>query len=517
MDILKWIDIGKISAERDDLLSEYFYDNGVLSRVLGSQSLFLILGRKGAGKTAVFKYLKENPHEFLKDGELLISLSFEDYNWNVHSLLVNRNSAESLAYKQSWRFVILIEVIKSYIQHLEKVKQSIPKPLEKAKALLQKLFDEPIPSISTIVSRKLLSLSRLRLPKGGLNLEGGDIDSVELCGGEVSFDSVKADATLQDHLSQNIENIIRYLESAIKACSPLKPKVFIAFDRVDEAWDEISIESSKKVIAGLISASDSITSQLQDSIRPIVFLREDIFDVLSLNDANKLREDCGALLHWEKDSLFKLLLRRINYFAEKQGVEAVQEIDNLFDKKEMRQRTRPSNYLLKRAMMRPRDFICFFRRIIDTMKERVADPFEETATTYTTLQAEMIYDAEPGYSEWLKQELLDEWAVQFPEIRTLFDALQNNGSTNFTSANIVEEFSKMGTTLERGDAIKHLRFLFDNSIIGFKIGASTIWRYKCFYPSQGFVEADEYRVHEGLVRALNLKEPRDRDESPITA
>ena len=56
--------------------------------------------------------------------------------------------------------------------------------------------------------------------------------------------------------------------------------------------------------------------------------------------------------------------------------------------------------------------------------------------------------------------------------------------------------------------MNELRFLFENSIIGFKIGGSTAWRFKCFYPSQGFMSSDEYRVHEGLVRALNLKENR---------
>lgn len=511
MDILEWIDVGMISAERDDLLSKYFYDNGVLARVIGSRSLFLVLGRKGAGKTAVFKYLSENPTEFLKQDEHLISLSFEDYNWNVHSLLINRDSAESLTYKQSWRFVILVEVIKAHVQHLESIGAVIPTPLAKAKTLLQKLFDEPIPSIYSIIGRKLLSLSKLQLPTGGLNLETGSIDNIELSGGEVSFDAVKSDSSLQNHLSHNIENIIRFLESTIVKCSPLKPRIFIAFDRVDEAWDEISVESSKKVIAGLISAADSITAQYNESIRPIVFLREDIFEVLSINDANKLREDCGALLHWDRDALFKLILRRINYYAKIKKAGTVQDLDALFDKKEMRQRARPSNYLLKRAMMRPRDLICFMRRVIDTMKNRAADPFEETTKAFPTLQVDSIYDAEPGYSEWLKQELIDEWAVQTPDIRMLLDAIQNNGSTSISYDQLVDEFGKMGITLQRGDTLKHLRFLFDNSILGFKSGASNIWRYKCFYPSQGFVESEEYRVHDGLVRVLNLKEPRDRE------
>ena len=36
MNILDWINVGKVSAERDDLLSQYFYDNGVLKTVVGS-------------------------------------------------------------------------------------------------------------------------------------------------------------------------------------------------------------------------------------------------------------------------------------------------------------------------------------------------------------------------------------------------------------------------------------------------------------------------------------------------
>ena len=50
MSILDWIDFGKVSAERDDNLSSYFYDNGVLGNIINSESGFLVLGRKGAGK-----------------------------------------------------------------------------------------------------------------------------------------------------------------------------------------------------------------------------------------------------------------------------------------------------------------------------------------------------------------------------------------------------------------------------------------------------------------------------------
>lgn len=509
MTILDWIDVGKVSAERDDLLSQYFFDNGVLNSVITSPSSFLVLGRKGAGKTAVFKYLSENKNNFINSNDILIPLSFEDYNWNIHSLLVDQNKAESLTYKQSWRFVILIECIKAYREWFNSQRKPIPLKIVKANDLLEKLFESPIPSISKIVGRKLLSLSGFSLPKASLDKDGEDLDSIKIDGGEVSFEEVKQNITLQQHLSENIENLIDYLDKALDEANNW-PKIFIGFDRVDEAWDEVSYKTSKLVIAGLVSASDSITFQYKGHIRPIVFLREDIFDVLSLNDANKLREDCGALLHWTKSSLSTLMLRRINYYANKAGIEPIADIDSLFDKREMRQRTKPLNYLLKRTMMRPRDLISIMGRIIQTMKEKMNDPFADEPITFEELEVDSIYSAEPGYSDWLKQEILDEWSVQKPIVKDLFNAIQNNSSTNFTKEELIRELTNLDHEIGIGELLSHLRFLFDNSIIGFKLGESKEWRFKCFYPAQGFLDSSEYRVHEGLVRALNLRENRDR-------
>jgi hypothetical protein len=119
-----------------------------------------------------------------------------------------------------------------------------------------------------------------------------------------------------------------------------------------------------------------------------------------------------------------------------------------------------------------------------------------------------------GYSEWLRQELLDEWSVQRPDTGRLLQAIQSNGSTNITKQQFVENYLPLGDPITDAQAVECLKFLFDNSIVGFKIGASTEWKFKCFYPSQGFVESEEYRVHDGLVRALNLVEPRERDVLP---
>jgi hypothetical protein len=508
MAIHDWIDFGKVSAERDDLLSHYFFDNGVLKAVCKSPSSLLVLGRKGAGKTAIFRHLTENPRSFLGVDDLLVPLSFEDYNWNIHTLLRNENKAESLIYKQSWRFVILIESLKAVAAWFSQTGKAPPKQIATASRLLERLFDSPVPTIYQIVGRKLLSLSGFKLPKAGLDLEDGGLDSVSVEGGEVSFEQVQKDESLRQHLSENIENLIEYLDKALTNTSDQWPTTFVCFDRVDEAWDEVSYEASRKVIAGLVAACDSINAQYKGKLRPIVFLREDIFDSLSLNDANKLREDCGALLHWTKDSIASLILKRVNYFATQHGQPVVTSLDSLFDKSEMRQGARPSRYILLRTMMRPRDLISLLNRTVETMKDKANDPFADDAQTFDKLECESIYNAEPGYSEWLKLEVLEEWKVQRPSIVGLFNAIQNHGSTNFSLADLTNELKKLSIDEAPSEILENVRFLFENSVIGFRLGSSNEWRFKCFYPSQGFVEADEYRVHHGLVRALNLTETR---------
>jgi len=508
MSVLDWIDFGKVSAERDDLLSHYFFDNGVLKAVCESPTSFLVLGRKGAGKTAIFRHLTENPGDFLGANDLLVPLSFEDYNWNIHALLTNENKAESLLYKQSWRFVILVESLKAVADWFSRAGRTPPKQIAAATKLLERLFDSPVPTIYQIVGRKLLSLSGFKLPKAGLDLEEGSVDSVSVEGGEISFEQVQTDQSLRRHLSENIENLIDSLDKALSSTREQWPTTFICFDRVDEAWDEVSYDASRKVIAGLVAASDSINAQYKGKLRPIVFLREDIFDSLSLNDTNKLREDCGALLHWTKDSIASLLLKRVNYFATQHGQPPISSLDALFDKTEMRQGARPTRYILLRTMMRPRDLISLLNRTVDAMKDKANDPFADEPWTFDKLECDSVYDAEPGYSEWLKLEVLEEWKVQRPSIVSLFNALQNHGSTNFSLASLASELKKLSVEDSPAETLESLRFLFDNSVIGFRLGSSNEWRFKCFYPSQGFVEADEYRVHHGLVRALNLTETR---------
>lgn len=129
------------------------------------------------------------------------------------------------------------------------------------------------------------------------------------------------------------------------------------------------------------------------------------------------------------------------------------------------------------------------------------------------LYADVIYNAEASYSDWLKSEIQDEWATQLPEVNTYLDALTNIGRTVITKEELLTQLQQTLGTLSPAKIRSILQFLFDTSIIGFKVGA--IWRFKCTFPAQGFAEASDYKVHFGLTKTLSLTEAYGEKEKQV--
>lgn len=501
--IIDWIEFGQVSAERDENLSSYFFENGVLEAVVQNRFRFLVLGRKGAGKTAVFQHLDENTTKYLQPADFSENLSLQNYSWDTHKLLATQGKASSLAYIQSWKYIIYLLAVKVLIRDGVSNKK-----LASAGKLIGRLYKTPSPSLSEILGQKLLSLSKLKLPTADASLQLVGETNLSVEAGEVSFDELKSNSELKASLNNSIERLTDIFEEALLESLGDERRFFVAFDRIDEAWDAASFESSQRIIAGLLGASEFINQKFRGSLRPVIFLREDIFETIDINDRNKLRSDCGELLAWTKDGLARMILERVNFFAREAGQSEFSKIEDLFDREQMRQRRAPFDHIMLRTMLRPRDFIKFFQLIKSDMRDRARNPFEVEEVCSNALECQSIYNAEAAYSEWLVDELKDEWRVQFPMIGKLFAALQHNNRTNFTKEEFAASLRHVGEDAASLDIGRYLRFLFDNSIIGFRVGRSNQWRYKCFFPSQGYADADTFKIHDGLHRGLNLTESR---------
>ncbi|MNR20673.1 hypothetical protein D3C85_1375280 [compost metagenome] len=122
------------------------------------------------------------------------------------------------------------------------------------------------------------------------------------------------------------------------------------------------------------------------------------------------------------------------------------------------------------------------------------------------IQAKAVYLAEPGYSEYLYEELSDEWRNQNPHFHDYLGTLENLRYAAVTTAELEEALTKKHVVSDRASFRNVVRFLFENSIVGITVGNSTQWRYRCFYPTQAFVDAEFIKVHPGLIKRLGLTE-----------
>ena len=197
--LLNWLNVGEVSAERDNNLAEYFYDDGVSKNVISNPKQYLLLWRKGAGKTAVFLHLTRKPEDLFGKDDLVVGLSLQSYNWQAHQLLIDAQKEGGFQHRDSWRFVLYIESVKAVVTYLQAAGRVVPKNLQKAANVLEKLFSKPVPSWPDLLGEKLYRLADFELP--GFD---ADEETFSATGGKISFDDMKEKTDLRTVMNRNI-------------------------------------------------------------------------------------------------------------------------------------------------------------------------------------------------------------------------------------------------------------------------------------------------------------------------
>lgn len=107
------VDFGRLDAESDVNLLEYFLDTGLVGRIR-DEGAKLVVGRKGSGKTALFRYL-----EHTLDA-VVVPLDLDEYVWELHRGFVEQGLSGERAYAASWRLLIYVSAAGSIRSKLYK-------------------------------------------------------------------------------------------------------------------------------------------------------------------------------------------------------------------------------------------------------------------------------------------------------------------------------------------------------------------------------------------------------------
>lgn len=497
MSIKQWLPEFPISSEDDVDLMNYFLNTPQIRELIETPK-WMVLGRKGTGKTAIYKYF-QSP-EYLNNGKrITIGLNFKDYPWPIHKLYKDTMEGEINAYFRSWTYLITIQSLTKLIAHFEKNGIELQKDLLNAKKQIEKIYGNPFPSVIEVIKGKLFRLNKLSLP----SIEAGEIN---LSAGDIEFDEVSKNETLVSLLRTNAFALNDYFQNILyKYINDYE--INIVIDQLDENWLEGEIYEYSKILINLIMACKNINNESIENRRKmkcILFLRTDIFDTLRFNDKNKVYQSSAIIIRWDEESLNNMFFERIRKnLPQTTTINLESRSNSIFDITYVKHGATPFKHILRMSFYRPRDIIVFFNKVRQV----------HVASKSGLYTSKNLYDAENDYSLSLYQELIDEWANQKPEIVKYLNILQNIELQKFSYKEFSDAYSVVYNNAQPADVENCLYFLFQNSIIGQKINAN--WEYVCTNPHMQINYNKDYYVNNGLKKRLVLAETRRKKKIQI--
>lgn len=466
--------IGKNAAEADAVL-DYFLTTDAVQKI-ASNDAFLILGRKGSGKTALVRHFTKD-----ENNPFAVALNLRGYPWGLHAALGNSQGSEIEKYVASWRYLIAAQAASAVLS----VKRS--NEIEEEKRL-RTFFKQNYGAPSVDVER-VFALEKLKIDKAILDpkIAGNSIGSIE-------FKSVKPD------FGQQIEAVATEVTRLIHVVMNYRgtARIELHFDELDFGIEKFE-RQRELMIVGLVLAAQTFSAGIDSSkqiVRPFVYLRHDLWDSFNFSDRNKISRGGALFLNWNSSSLQQMVDVRLTKLVGHQT-----HWNDLIDADRMRGTQQKWDYIVARTLDRPRDVISFINMILESKASNGA------------LTNEEVNNARAEYSTYFKEELDDEIKAHWPEWEDAVAALRDIGYVTFSKQQFVGAYNVVKSESNPvQDPMDALLKLFEYSVVTYrrpKGGGGTEWNWRYKNRTATFdPRAENFRVHPGLIEFANLREER---------
>lgn len=462
----------KLDAKTENT-DRYFFHVKELKRIVDGKRSYVI-GRKGTGKTAISQFISgfTDPHIFTE------KLSFKHFPFNELYGLKNSGYTAPNQYITLWKFIIYSYVCKMMARN-EVISAQVGIPLKKLYA------PEPVDSLHRWIKRWTANDFSLQILGTGGKIGLKEISSTDSWISRVD----------------TLESVIAtYLD---------RSTYYVIFDELDEDYknivDKNQYENYTHLLTGLFKAVQDIKATFRDSrfrIFPIIFLRDDIYSVLT--DADKTKwDDFKIDLEWDKKKIRDLLAFRISQARESAAqlltFDAAWNL--LFDPAPIEMGNARQNrmsafeFMARSTHLRPRDFTKYIQACAESVSEST-----------TRIPAETVKKVDKTFSSYLKRELIDEIHGVIPDISAVLDVLSQMRKQTFSEKDfrITYERKHRDGSIKEPDAAFVLRILFIFSVIGNQPRQvnQTVFRYINRDAEPNFQE--NFVVHRGLLKALQI-------------
>jgi hypothetical protein len=267
LSLAKFDTFGDVAAE-DDAVLDYFLSTNAVERVEKGDA-FLVLGRKGTGKTAIVRYLTEG-----KPSALTKALNLRGYPWNVHASRVDHGASEIEAYVSSWRYLIAVELATLIVADAKGAAAKSAKPLGQ---FLKDNYGGTNPELSDILRPNTLRLEKFSVEPAVMGNKLG---------------SVTMNRPANDHqFGLELNALSNSIFAAIEATADEAKlgALTLHFDELDQGLSDLTDERSKMLIGLILAARDikRANQRPHGAVLPVVYLRTDLWDDLQFSDKTR--------------------------------------------------------------------------------------------------------------------------------------------------------------------------------------------------------------------------------------
>lgn len=458
----------------------FFNYNNIYNKVLQNDK-FLVLGRKGTGKTILGEYIKKRAKP---EGDWFCEkVSYKRFKFQELFTLKTKEIKPN-EYSAIWEWLLLLQLASMCVNDETaefKSKRIIEKFLKSNyfgfRLDMNKVVEETRKnSINAKVLFEIFSIS-------------GSQENTE------KFQN----GTYLDYLPQ-LKNVLT------EALSESQARYTIILDELDDQFRNEVIYKSN--IISLIKVIDKLNYEFLDmgiNVKFIALLRSDIFYVLNDSDLNKIEQDNAVKINWGTSSSKDAPLMKMMLMKMRPSVESLtgkkytnDELYNFLFPEKVKvgnQKYEAAEFLLGRTYFRPRDLISFLNCVVESFSEE------------HNFSARSLKGASKNYSEYLLKEIKNELFGHYPEnvIEESLLLLRQFKKKSFSFDEIYSYFNENKSDYANIDLKESLKFLFDFGVIGNtwrdNYGTYHSWAHR---ENTTIDYNKKFCIHMGLRKVLNI-------------
>lgn len=482
---LEDFEFGYADAEKEftrvpKIFEDAFFDPRNIVDKLINDPYFLLIGRKGVGKSAISAKIRSLAN---KDDNLYAHpLQLNDFEFSTFAKTnVDKDVIGTQRYKESWNFILLLM---SYKILFSEIGITENEEFNKVTRLLENL-GFPL-KLKMGYKKDITRLSKLKL---GNNIASFDLEFEKAFG--------TPPATYMERISTLNDELLSVLSELFYS----DQKIIILIDGVD---DILRFKKNQRdILASLIRSVDYLNDKFLGNnvpIKIVLFIREDIVNMVTDPDLNKIKRDGAIILSWNNrlEDLKSIVNLRFEYSGIPKN-ETESYWDVLFPRKIRDKKS--WSHILDHTLYKPRDILQFLKSCQELYPQKTTLSYSEIRNVLKTYSRDY-------FIEEMKNEVTG--FIDDEYINTLPAVLQKMGDRSFTFSDFRNMMEKHVVSKEVNEAdLKYLLLmLFESGYIGHlldinrKKGHSVIFKYR-----NGNSQIDysqKFITHQGLYNGLGV-------------